>query len=115
MQVGGADYQREPVDITPARGREQQDRDNRDADEQPPSHLLKAMASEMPDTPALGHQFLRDRAGKPATATSELATHPGLAGEACLGIGSIVISAMQREGLSEAEAKQRCLFIDSKG
>ena len=37
------------------------------------------------------------------------------AGEACLGIGAIVVAAMQREGLSEAEARQRCLFIDSKG
>ena len=37
------------------------------------------------------------------------------AGEACLGIGGIVIAAMQREELSESEAKQRCLFIDSRG
>ena len=37
------------------------------------------------------------------------------AGEACLGIGATVSAAMQREGLSEAEARQRCLFIDSKG
>ena len=37
------------------------------------------------------------------------------AGEACLGIGGTVVAAMRREGLSEAEAKQRCLFIDSKG
>lgn len=37
------------------------------------------------------------------------------AGEACLGIGKIVAAAMQREGWSEAEAKQRCLFVDSKG
>jgi malate dehydrogenase (oxaloacetate-decarboxylating)(NADP+) len=37
------------------------------------------------------------------------------AGEACLGIGEIVAAAMQLEGLSEAEAKARCLFIDSKG
>jgi malate dehydrogenase (oxaloacetate-decarboxylating)(NADP+) len=37
------------------------------------------------------------------------------AGEACLGIGSIVVAAMQREGLSGAEARGRCLFIDSKG
>jgi malate dehydrogenase (oxaloacetate-decarboxylating)(NADP+) len=37
------------------------------------------------------------------------------AGEACLGIGHLVITAMQREGLSEADAKARCLFIDSKG
>jgi malate dehydrogenase (oxaloacetate-decarboxylating)(NADP+) len=37
------------------------------------------------------------------------------AGEACLGIGSIVAAAMQHEGLSESEAKRRCLYIDSKG
>jgi malate dehydrogenase (oxaloacetate-decarboxylating)(NADP+) len=37
------------------------------------------------------------------------------AGEACLGIGGIVVAAMQREGLSEAEARGRCLFIDSSG
>ena len=37
------------------------------------------------------------------------------AGEACLGIGATVAAAMQREGLSEAEARRRCLFIDSKG
>jgi malate dehydrogenase (oxaloacetate-decarboxylating)(NADP+) len=37
------------------------------------------------------------------------------AGEACLGVGAILVSAMQREGLSEAEAHARCLFIDSKG
>jgi malate dehydrogenase (oxaloacetate-decarboxylating)(NADP+) len=37
------------------------------------------------------------------------------AGQACLGIGATVIVAMQREGLSEAEARARCLFIDSRG
>jgi malate dehydrogenase (oxaloacetate-decarboxylating)(NADP+) len=37
------------------------------------------------------------------------------AGEACLGIGRLVVAAMQGEGLSEAEAKQRCLFVDSQG
>jgi malate dehydrogenase (oxaloacetate-decarboxylating)(NADP+) len=37
------------------------------------------------------------------------------AGEACLGIGHLVAAAMQREGLSEAEAKRRCLFVDSRG
>jgi malate dehydrogenase (oxaloacetate-decarboxylating)(NADP+) len=37
------------------------------------------------------------------------------AGEACLGIGGVVVTAMQREGLSEADSKARCLFIDSKG
>ncbi|MBI4205232.1 MAG: NAD-dependent malic enzyme [Betaproteobacteria bacterium] len=37
------------------------------------------------------------------------------AGEACLGIGASVVAAMQREGLSEVEARERCLFIDSRG
>ena len=37
------------------------------------------------------------------------------AGEACLGIGGLVTAAMQREGLSEADARGRCLFIDSQG
>jgi malate dehydrogenase (oxaloacetate-decarboxylating)(NADP+) len=37
------------------------------------------------------------------------------AGEACLGIGGLVVAAMQREGLSESEARARCLFIDSRG
>jgi malate dehydrogenase (oxaloacetate-decarboxylating)(NADP+) len=37
------------------------------------------------------------------------------AGQACLGIGALVVAAMQRDGLSEAEARTRCLFIDSKG
>ena len=37
------------------------------------------------------------------------------AGEACLGIGGTVVAAMQREGLSEAAARERCLFIDSRG
>jgi malate dehydrogenase (oxaloacetate-decarboxylating)(NADP+) len=37
------------------------------------------------------------------------------AGEAGLGIARIVIGAMQKEGLSEAEAKARCWFMDSKG
>jgi malate dehydrogenase (oxaloacetate-decarboxylating)(NADP+) len=37
------------------------------------------------------------------------------AGEACLGIGATVIAAMRRDGLSEAEAKRHCLFLDSKG
>jgi malate dehydrogenase (oxaloacetate-decarboxylating)(NADP+) len=37
------------------------------------------------------------------------------AGEACLGIGAAVVAAMRREGVPEAEARQRCLFVDSKG
>jgi malate dehydrogenase (oxaloacetate-decarboxylating)(NADP+) len=37
------------------------------------------------------------------------------AGEACLGIGGIVLSAMQGAGLSRSEAKERCLFVDSRG
>ena len=37
------------------------------------------------------------------------------AGEACLGIGAIVVAAMQRQGVSQTEARRRCLFIDSKG
>jgi malate dehydrogenase (oxaloacetate-decarboxylating)(NADP+) len=37
------------------------------------------------------------------------------AGEACLGIGAIVVAVLQQQGLSEAQARQRCLFIDSKG
>jgi malate dehydrogenase (oxaloacetate-decarboxylating)(NADP+) len=37
------------------------------------------------------------------------------AGEACLGIGTIATAAMRREGLTEADARARCLFIDSRG
>jgi malate dehydrogenase (oxaloacetate-decarboxylating)(NADP+) len=37
------------------------------------------------------------------------------AGEACLGVGAMVVFAMQREGLSQDQARQRCLFFDSKG
>jgi malate dehydrogenase (oxaloacetate-decarboxylating)(NADP+) len=37
------------------------------------------------------------------------------AGEACLGIGHLVTTAMRRDGLSEAEVRDRCLFVDSKG
>jgi malate dehydrogenase (oxaloacetate-decarboxylating)(NADP+) len=37
------------------------------------------------------------------------------AGEACLGIGGTVLSALRGEGLSLPQAKQRCLFVDSQG
>jgi malate dehydrogenase (oxaloacetate-decarboxylating)(NADP+) len=37
------------------------------------------------------------------------------AGEANLGIGTIVAAALMRAGLSEAEARRCCWFIDSKG
>lgn len=37
------------------------------------------------------------------------------AGEAGIGIANLIVSAMMEEGLSEAEAKQRCWFIDSRG
>ncbi len=37
------------------------------------------------------------------------------AGEAGLGIGAIVVGALQRAGLAPREALERCLFIDSKG
>lgn len=37
------------------------------------------------------------------------------AGEACLGIGAMVMAALRREGMSETAARQRCLFMDSKG
>jgi malate dehydrogenase (oxaloacetate-decarboxylating)(NADP+) len=36
-------------------------------------------------------------------------------GEANIGIGTIVVAALQRAGLSQAEARKRCWFIDSKG
>ena len=37
------------------------------------------------------------------------------AGEACLGIGGLVVAALQREGVTDAEARSRCLFVDSRG
>jgi malate dehydrogenase (oxaloacetate-decarboxylating)(NADP+) len=37
------------------------------------------------------------------------------AGEACLGIGGAVQAAMRREGPSLDEARERCLFFDSRG
>jgi malate dehydrogenase (oxaloacetate-decarboxylating)(NADP+) len=37
------------------------------------------------------------------------------AGEAGLGMGAALISAMQRAGVDESEARKRCLFVDSRG
>lgn len=37
------------------------------------------------------------------------------AGEAGLGLARTVVAAMQHEGLSEAQSKARCLFMDSRG
>ncbi|HRW06487.1 MAG TPA: NAD-dependent malic enzyme [Caldilineaceae bacterium] len=37
------------------------------------------------------------------------------AGEAGVGIGNVVVTALMEEGLSEAEARRHCWFFDSKG
>lgn len=37
------------------------------------------------------------------------------AGEAAIGIGNLVVSAMVEQGLSEKEARRLCWFVDSKG
>jgi malate dehydrogenase (oxaloacetate-decarboxylating)(NADP+) len=37
------------------------------------------------------------------------------AGSAATGIGELIVSAMREEGMDEAEARQRCWFLDSKG
>jgi malate dehydrogenase (oxaloacetate-decarboxylating)(NADP+) len=37
------------------------------------------------------------------------------AGEAGIGIGDLIVSAMMEQGMSEADARKRCWFVDSKG
>jgi malate dehydrogenase (oxaloacetate-decarboxylating)(NADP+) len=37
------------------------------------------------------------------------------AGEAGIGIGSLIVDALKNEGITEGEARQRCWFVDSKG
>ena len=37
------------------------------------------------------------------------------AGAAATGIGELIVTAMMEEGLSKAQARQRCWFLDSKG
>jgi len=37
------------------------------------------------------------------------------AGEAGIGIGDLIVSAMKAEGVTESDARKKCLFVDSKG